>query len=85
VSAHVLELLSAYFDDELVPADRAAIDLHLRDCAGCARRLEEIAAVDALARALPAEAPEAYFDDFSARVRAGVAAWARGARRLAGG
>ena len=82
MSAHVLDLLSAYFDDELVPADRAAIDLHLRDCAGCARRLEEIAAVDALARALPAEAPEAYFDDFSARVRAGVAASARTPRRF---
>jgi hypothetical protein len=74
VSAHVLELLSAYLDDELVPADRAAIDLHLRDCAECARHLAEVAAVDALARALPAEAPEGYFDDFSARVRANVEA-----------
>jgi hypothetical protein len=72
VSAHVLELLSAYLDDELVPADRAAIDLHLRDCAGCARRLEELAAVDTLARALPTQAPEGYFDDFAARVRAKV-------------
>jgi hypothetical protein len=74
VSAHVRELLSAYLDDELVPADRAAIDLHLRDCAECARHLAEVAAVDALARALPAEAPEGYFDDFSARVRARVEA-----------
>lgn len=74
MSAHVLELLSAYLDDELVPADRAAIGFHLRDCAGCSRRLEEIAAVDALARALPAQAPTAYFDDFAARVRAGVVA-----------
>ncbi len=82
MSAHVLEWLSAYFDDELVPADRAAIDLHLRDCAPCTRRLEEIAAVDALARALPAEAPEGYFDDFSARVRAGLAPSARTPRRL---
>ena len=70
----MLELLSAYLDDELVPADRAAIDLHLRDCAECARHLAEVAAVDALARALPAEAPEGYFDDFSARVRAKVEA-----------
>jgi len=74
VSAHVLELLSAYLDDELVPADRTAIDLHLRDCPGCSRRLEEIAVLDGLARALPAEAPEGYFDDFSARVRAKLAA-----------
>jgi hypothetical protein len=80
VSAHVQERLSEYLDDELVPAERAAIDAHLRECPECARRLEELAAVDDLARALPAEAPEGYFTDFSARVRARVAP--KGARPL---
>lgn len=72
MSAHVLEQLSGYLDDELVPADRSAIESHLRECAACAKQLEELAAVDSLARALPAEAPEGYFTDFAARVRGRV-------------
>ncbi len=84
MSAHVRESLSAYLDDELLPAERAAIDVHLRDCPECARHLEEVAALDTLARALPAEAPTGYFDDFSARVRAriGVPTPAQRPRRL---
>jgi hypothetical protein len=72
MSAHVLEQLGLYLDDELVPSDRAAVETHLRDCAECSKRLEEFAAVDDLARALPAEAPEGYFTDFAARVRGGL-------------
>ncbi len=74
MSAHVVDRLSEYLDDELVPAERASIEAHLRDCPDCTTRLEELAAVDDLARALPAEAPDGYFTDFSSRVRARVEA-----------
>lgn len=74
MSAHVLDQLSAYLDNELVPGERSAVEAHLQDCAPCARHLEELAALDRQARALPAEAPEGYFDGFPARVRARIEA-----------
>lgn len=70
----MVERLSEYLDDELVPGERASIEAHLRECAECARQLEEFAAVDDFARRLPIEAPEGYFTDFSSRVRARVEA-----------
>jgi anti-sigma factor RsiW len=73
VSAHVHDQLSAYLDNELLPGERATLEAHLEDCAACARELEQLAALDRFARALPAEAPEAYFDTFAARVRARIA------------
>lgn len=33
----VLDRLSDYLDDELPPAERAAVETHLRGCEGCAR------------------------------------------------
>lgn len=70
MSAHVLELLSAYLDGELAAPERVRVQGHLGECVECSRRMEELAAVDEIARALPAEAPEAYFDGFASRVRA---------------
>jgi Putative zinc-finger len=83
MSAHVLEELSPYLDDELVPAHRASVDAHLRECAACRERLTELAAVDQSARALPAEAPDGYFDDFTARVRLRLEARVHRPRRWA--
>jgi anti-sigma factor RsiW len=70
VSAHVLEHLSAYLDGELPSEQRRDVQGHLAECAGCARRLEELAAVDAAARELPVPAPAGYFDALPGRVRA---------------
>jgi hypothetical protein len=72
MSGHPDELLSAFLDGELSAADRAAVEGHLRDCAACARELEELAAVDAFARELPVPAPAGYFEALPGRVRARV-------------
>jgi hypothetical protein len=66
---HPGDKLSAYLDGELPPAERAAVDQHLVECAACARALEELAAVDSFSRTLAVQAPEGYFDAFPARVR----------------
>jgi anti-sigma factor RsiW len=70
VSGHESERLSAYLDGELAPAERAAVEAHLAACPECAAFLAELSAADRAAAALPAEAPEGYFDTFPARVRA---------------
>src|SRR6266540_3816690 len=70
MSAHVRDRLSAYLDQELVPAERTAVETHLHGCDACRQHLETLAAVDAAARAFPAEAPAGYFDAFPGRVRA---------------
>jgi anti-sigma factor RsiW len=72
MSDHVLDRLSAYLDDELEPGERAALATHLSTCPACARQLAELAALDRAARALPAEPPAGYFDDFAGRVRARI-------------
>ena len=82
MSAHVIERLSAYMDGELAAAERQAISVHLRLCEECARHLEDLAAVDELARALPAEAPAGYFDSLPARVRFKTTARPRRAFRM---
>jgi hypothetical protein len=69
VSGHVLERLSAYLDGEILVTERQAIDVHLRECAECARRLEELAAVDEAARRMPLPEPPGYFEAFPARLR----------------
>jgi anti-sigma factor RsiW len=69
VNPHVVERLSAYLDGEVPADERQAMAGHLRDCDTCARRLEEIAAVDAAVRELPAEPPAGYLDGFAASVR----------------
>jgi anti-sigma factor RsiW len=77
---HPADRLSAYLDDELPPAERTAVEAHLRECGPCGQLLEELSAVDSAARALPLQAPEGYFDAFPARVRARLAG--RRARRV---
>jgi hypothetical protein len=72
VSGHPGERLSALLDGELSAVERAAVEAHLRECAACARELEELAAVDAFAREVPVEAPARYFDQLPGRVRARV-------------
>jgi putative zinc finger protein len=72
---HPREALSAYLDGELREDERRAVDLHLAACPSCARELEELASLDALARdAVPPEAPAGYFDDLPSRVRARIRA-----------
>jgi hypothetical protein len=70
VTAHVRGRLSAYLDGELPPEERSAVEQHLRVCAPCAHRLEDLAALDDAARALTIDAPPGYFEDLPARVRA---------------
>ena len=72
MSAHPRERLAAYLDGELSAQDRAQVEAHLGGCAACARRLGEMAAVDAGVRDLPVDAPRGYFESFPARVRARV-------------
>ncbi len=38
-------LLNEYLDERLAPADRQATELHLKECAGCRSRLEELRSV----------------------------------------
>ena len=71
MSAHPLESLSAFLDDELGTAERRDVEAHLAACPSCARHLGELAAVDALARGLPpAGAPDGYLEALPGRVRA---------------
>lgn len=68
MSDHPLDQLSAFLDGELAPDARASVETHLRQCAACALHLEELAAVDTLARSVPAEAPAGYFQALPGRV-----------------
>jgi Putative zinc-finger len=74
MTAHVVDRLSAYLDAELEVSERQAVEAHLRQCDECARHLEDLAAVDEMARALPLEAPGGYFETLPGRVRFKVAA-----------
>jgi anti-sigma factor RsiW len=49
--------LSEYLDDELEPAERAALEQHLASCPGCTATLAELAEVVGRAAALPARPP----------------------------
>ena len=50
-----LDLLAAYWLGELPPAQEAPLEEHLFGCAGCTRRLEEVAALAAGVRAAVAD------------------------------
>ena len=50
--------LSEYLDDELASEERAALELHLRDCATCAGVLADLRAVVVRARGLEDTAPD---------------------------
>jgi anti-sigma factor RsiW len=49
--------LSEYLDNELAPAERAALDAHLRECPACRATLDELRAVTARAHALADRTP----------------------------
>jgi len=51
------ELLSAYLEGELGPAERAGIDRHLAACPGCAALLEGLREATAVLAAVPAIEP----------------------------
>jgi Putative zinc-finger len=69
MTAHAFDRLSAYLDGELAPEELARVESHVGDCPACARRLEELAAVDDAARRLPVVVPRGYFESLPARVR----------------
>ncbi len=77
--------LSEYLDDELEPADRAALDAHLSSCRECASTLEELRAVAARAASLAPIPPTAdLWPGIEARISRGVVTRfkARTARRF---
>ena len=59
MSDHYIDQLSDYLDDELAPAERAAVEAHLASCHECSGTLEELRGVVARAAALPARPPAA--------------------------
>ena len=68
------ELIGAYADGELRPADRARVEEHLRTCAACRRDLDFLRKLEDLPRTSPDGPREAdYWDSFPGRVRAGIA------------
>jgi anti-sigma factor RsiW len=61
-----LERLNDLLDHELDPREERRIQLHLADCADCRRSFEELSAIVALARELPApEPPERVWQSIS--------------------
>jgi hypothetical protein len=78
MTAHVGARMSAYIDRELTPSERAGVEVHLRECAECARAVEEMRAVDALARGQDVEAPAGYFEALPGQLRTRLAPPARG-------
>lgn len=54
LDAHArVELLSAYLDNQVSPAERARLESHLRDCAACRAELASLRQTVAVMRALP--------------------------------
>ena len=49
------QLLGAYFDGELSPAERTRVEHHLRECPACARQLELLGQTSHLLRDYPFE------------------------------
>jgi anti-sigma factor RsiW/streptogramin lyase len=83
----VLELLSATFDDQASPPDRAVAERHLGACAACRGEVQAWGNVGYLLRTLPAGRPSARVDQSIARLanppRRGLPAFPRLAPRLA--
>ncbi len=50
------EQLSAYLDDQLDPAERAALEIHLSDCPACQAELADLRALRSMLRAMAAPA-----------------------------
>ena len=66
--------LSAYFDGELDPADRAAIELHVSECEACSRKLEQMRKLRSALSSLSAGAPRtgSVLDMLRAELRSGT-------------
>lgn len=63
---HVRPMLSAFHDNEISPAERAAVEAHLQGCPACARLLAAMERLDANVE-VPEPGPE-YWDRFNRRV-----------------
>jgi hypothetical protein len=74
MSEHVHEHLSAFLDGALGAAEQDRFRAHLGQCASCAQRLAELAAVDRSLRELPSQAPEGYFEALPGRLHARLSA-----------
>jgi anti-sigma factor RsiW len=84
----VLELLSATFDDQASPPDRAVAERHLTACAACRGEVQAWGNVGYLLRTLPAGRPSARVDQAIAHLvspprRVGLPAFPRLAPRFA--
>jgi hypothetical protein len=79
-----LEAISAHLDAELAAEDEAAVREHLSACGECRAALEELKALDRLARAAPEPAPREAGADLATRVRARLLAERSGTRTLQG-
>jgi len=85
MSAHSGDLLSAYLDGELTPAELEGVRAHLEDCAECRRELQSLGEIRTLVRDLPpVDPPFGLYERMLQRknrwgVRAGLAALAAGA------
>jgi hypothetical protein len=54
---HITEQLSAYLDGDLAPAESAAVETHLAECAGCRATLEELRRIVSMAASLEPREP----------------------------
>jgi anti-sigma factor RsiW len=77
------EKVTGYVDDALEAAERAAIDVHLAECATCQQQVEEERDVRACLRALPSLEPRPAFEDAVRRRMAGRPRWGYWALPLA--
>ncbi len=67
----LVELVTAYLDDALAPAERARLEAHLADCEGCAVYVEQIRQTIALAgRLVPEVVPAPMMERLLAAFRA---------------
>lgn len=82
-STHLaIEVLSAYIDHALPPADRARADAHLATCEACRQELRELTTTVALLGTLPEPRPRRSFQLSPAQIQARVPWWQRLGERL---
>jgi anti-sigma factor RsiW len=68
--AQATELFSAYFDQDLAPAERSALEEHLGSCVVCRRDYQAFTkAVGAVGLMQKAPAPPEFLDEVRARIR----------------
>lgn len=72
MSTHDTEWLSAFLDGELALPERRAVEAHLLTCPECQAWLRALRVVNDAAGNMPVEAPDGYFEDLPARVRARI-------------